>query len=119
LFIGLLGFGDDSGKVIPAWFAFATGGFAIFYGLYLRYKIDDKIFKITKDWKFNWKNISSDVYLTLGILCMRMNRLVDAVDKNVKLHLLFAFIGLALICYGIQLFLKEKKEKKESGNLEQ
>tara|TARA_R110002096_G_scaffold187405_1_gene366705 strand:- start:1283 stop:1528 length:246 start_codon:yes stop_codon:yes gene_type:complete len=70
LFIILLGFGDDTGKLIPSWVAFLTGGIALVYGTYLQYKLDDKLISFTKDWTFDRKKLSSKVYIIIGILLM-------------------------------------------------
>ena len=118
LFITLLGFGDNTGKLIPSWITFSTGGFALIYGIYLHYKLDNKIFSLKNDWKFDWRKLSSKVYIVLGILILKMDRFIDFINDNFILDSLLFVIGFALMLYGLNLFFKEKRERKESGNIE-
>ncbi|WP_282075639.1 hypothetical protein [Maribacter aquivivus] len=118
LFITLLGFGDNSGKLIPSWITFLIGGLALFYGIYLYYKAENKLFSLNNDWKFDWRALSSKVYIVIGILILRMDRFIDYINENFILDILHSVVGFALMLYGLNLFFKEKREKKGSGNIE-
>ena len=118
LFIILLGLGDDTGKLIPSWVAFLAGGFALVYGTYLHYRIDNKVLSISKNWAFDWKELPSKVYIVIGILIMRMYRLIDYINENFEIMMFFFAIGISLTLYGLKLHFKEKREKRESGNIE-
>tara|TARA_R110000751_G_scaffold130263_1_gene232244 strand:- start:995 stop:1384 length:390 start_codon:yes stop_codon:yes gene_type:complete len=118
LFVILLGFGDNTGKLIPSWVSFLTGGFALIYGAFLHYKMDNKILSISKDWNFDWKTLSSKVYIIIGILLMRMNRFVDYLDEHFEVDIFFSIIGGIFAIYGLKLHFIEKREKRESGNIE-
>lgn len=118
LIIILFGFGDDKGKIFPSWLYFLVGGISLIYGFYLHYKLDNKLFKITENWSLDWKKISSKIYIIFGIILIQLNKLVDIIDEIIEIKVFFLIVGAIFTIYGLKLHFKEKRDKKDSGNIE-
>lgn len=111
LLIILLGFGDDSWKLIPSEFVFSSGVLFILYGIFLHFKLKGKLPKNKFDWKINLRNLSSKVYILIGIIILRMDRFTDIFDDRIELNITKLIIGITIILYGLSLHFKDKRER--------
>ena len=118
LFIVLLGFGDDNGRLISNEIVLISGGLALGYGLILQMKSDNKIEPTKSPGKFEWIKLSPRIYILIGIIIARLNRIFPFVDKYSEFEIAISAIGLLIAFYGTFLFLQEKRNKKQSGNIE-
>lgn len=116
----LMGFGDNEAEIIPSEIKFITGFAIIIYAIFLLYRSNfkNKINNEEVKKKFNAKN--SYIYLALGALLLKSPKLIF---PNHYLELNFIIISLYLLgfgflIFGLNLFLKEKRRKKESGSIE-
>ena len=118
LFIVLLGFGDDNGRLISNEIVLISGGLTLGFGLILQMKSDNKIEPTKSPGKFEWIKLSPRIYILIGIIIARLNRIFPFVDKYSEFEIAISAIGLLIAFYGTFLFLQEKRNKKQSGNIE-
>lgn len=116
LFFLLLGIGDDYGKVIPSDIKIFSGIACIVYGILLHFQKNNS-FRFEK-LDFNWKVLNSKIYFIVGILLIKIENFSDFFDGKFWLTVWLGVIGMAFLCYGLNLHFKEKKDKRESGNIE-
>ncbi|MEM8763746.1 MAG: hypothetical protein AAGD88_08035 [Bacteroidota bacterium] len=120
-----MGFGNDQGEFIPSWAKLAIGVAAIGYGIYLNYFHKVKTYGTQSNPNSDTRSKSkkarpSYAYLTVGVLLLSFSKYLN--QKNEFLldfwTITVWIAGLALCIYGLYLFYKERREKKESGNIE-
>ncbi len=114
----LLGLGDDNAQLIPNEVVLLCGGLALAYGIFLQLKLDKKIIPSRSELEFDIRKLPSKVYLIIGIVFIRLNRFVDFIDQNMEVNLAVTLIGIAITFYGLNLFFREKRINRESGNIE-
>lgn len=118
LFILILGLGSDAGSMIPAWFKIGSGLFFIVYGMYLHYKTENRFRFDASDFNIKRSALSSKVYLVMGVLLVKANNFSTFIDDTMHLNSTLTLLGFAFLAYGLNLHFKEKKDKRESGNIE-
>jgi uncharacterized membrane protein YfcA len=116
----VMGIGKDESELIPSELKLIFGILLIAYGLYLIYKptsetTENKIRTISK-----YKTRRSYMYLAIGVLLLKSP---DFFDPNNPYELNFIkilvfILGIGFVIYGLTLFFKEKKDKRESGSIE-
>ena len=118
LFFLLLGIGDNHGEIIPFEIKIFSGFALISYGILLHFQ-KNKSLEIPKfGFKLNWKELNSKSYFIIGIVLAKIDDLSNFFDDRFWLAIYINIVGVALICYGLNLHFKEKKNKRESGNIE-
>ena len=118
LFIIVLGLGDDKGRLIPNEYVWILGGLGLIYGIFLQLKQDGKIFPVSTEWKFDLRKLPSKAYIIIGVGLLKMNRYIDVVDQYLELNIIVTSVGALITIYGLRVFFREKRIKKESGNIE-
>lgn len=118
LFIIVLGLGDDKGRLIPNEYVWILGGLGLIYGIFLQLKQEGKIFPANTEWKFDLRKLPSKAYIIIGVGLLKMNRYVDVVDQYLELNIIVTSVGAFTMLYGLSIFFREKRIKKESGNVE-
>lgn len=118
LFIIVLGLGDDSGRLIPNEYVWILGGLGLIYGIFLQLKLERKIFPAKTEWKFDLRKLPSKVYIIIGVGLIKMNRFIDVVDQYLELNIIVTVVGALIMLYGLSIYFREKRIKKESGNIE-
>ncbi|MEL6303669.1 MAG: hypothetical protein AAFQ20_02660 [Bacteroidota bacterium] len=120
-----MGFGSDQGEFIPSWAKLGIGVAAIGYGIYLKY--GSKTMKGESQSSPNSisattakKARPSYAYLTVGVLLLSFSKYLSYENGYLWDFWTIAVwtAGFALCIYGLYLFFKERREKKESGNIE-
>ncbi|MEO0504690.1 MAG: hypothetical protein AAF090_00965 [Bacteroidota bacterium] len=120
-----MGVGNDLGEFIPSWAKLSIGVVAIGYGIYLSYFQKEKAHnpqsdRISGTEGTNKKARSSYTYLTAGVLLLSFSKYLNQ-ENDYRLdfwNIIVWTAGLSLCIYGLYLFFKERREKKESGNIE-
>lgn len=128
IFFGILaiamGIGNDQGEIIPSWAKLSIGFVAIVYGIYLKYglkKADGLESDLTTKKRTERKNSRpSYIYLTLGVLLLSISKyLINRNDYLLDFWTVIVGIsGLVICAYGLNMFFRERREKKESGSIE-
>ena len=118
LFIIVLGLGDDKGRLIPNEYVWILGGLGLIYGIFLQLKLEGKIFPANAEWKFDLRKLPSKAYIIIGVGLLKMNRYIDVVDQYLELNIIVTSVGALITIYGLRVFFREKRIKKESGNIE-
>ncbi|MBC72472.1 MAG: hypothetical protein CMH47_09395 [Muricauda sp.] len=118
LFIIVLGLGDDKGRLIPNEYVWILGGLGLIYGIFLQLKQEGKIFPVSTEWKFDLRKLPSKAYIIIGVGLLKMNRYIDVVDQYLELNIIVTSVGALITIYGLRVFFREKRIKKESGNIE-
>jgi len=127
LFFGCLavltGIGDDKSEIIPSGVKISIGFLAIGYGTYLMYNTKEKTFKsefIKNENLERKKTRPSYFYLTIGVLLMSLTKyLIRKNDYIMSFWIIVVGIcGFAISIYGLIIFFREKREKKDSGSIE-
>ena len=120
-----MGFGNNSGEVIPSWAKLGIGVVVIGYGIYLNYFQKVKTNNPQSDRISSTKGTSkkarpSYAYLTVGVLLLSFSNYLNQENEYLLNFWTIAVwtVGLALSMFGLYLFFKERREKKESGNIE-
>ena len=120
IFIGLLavlmGIGEDKTELIPSDLKLTIGLLLIAYGIYLTYKPSSKNKKTITPTKI--KKRYSSIYIIIGAILIKSPRFIEPrYDLTTPKIIMYVF-GFIIIIYGLILFFKEKREKKESGSIE-
>lgn len=117
-----MGIGDNKGELIPSWIKLFTGLLAITYGLYLLYgpkvKANESESESNKTVSKNTR--PSHSYLIVGVLLMSLTKyLIKNNDFILNFWIIIVGIsGLTISIYGLIMFFKERRDKKESGSIE-
>lgn len=126
IFFGILaiviGIGKDETEFIPSELKLTIGILLIAYGIYLIYGFKEKVIKSdsTSDKKVIFKKIRpSYVYLGTGVLTMKLTQYLITKNDHILTFwiVLIGIIGFIITIYGLKLFFKERKDKKESGSI--
>ncbi|RKS42505.1 hypothetical protein BC962_3263 [Gillisia mitskevichiae] len=119
----LMGLGDDQNEIIPSEIKFSTGVLFIIYGIFLLYKNNNSgRVKGNSKSEIGKKYIKrySFIYLAIGALLVKTPSFLFP-DTYLELNLTVIsiyIIGSGFLIYGLNMFLKEKRLKKESGFIE-
>ncbi|WP_308992903.1 hypothetical protein QLS71_015420 [Mariniflexile litorale] len=116
----LMGIGKDKTELIPSELKLIFGLLLIAYGIYLIYKPSTEKTEIETLTKKPAEKRRSYIYLAIGVLLLKSP---DFFDPNNPYELNFIKIlifvlGIGFVIYGLNLFFKEKKDKRESGSIE-
>ncbi|MEO1486149.1 MAG: hypothetical protein AAFU57_10390 [Bacteroidota bacterium] len=120
-----MGVGSDQGEFIPSWAKLSMGILALGYGIYLNYSHKTKARANASDSNLNKRIASNKVrpsytYLTIGVLLLSFSKYLNQ-ENDYRLdfwNIVVWTAGLALCMYGLYLFFKERRKKKESGDIE-
>ena len=121
----LMGVGGGKGEFIPSWLKLYAGFIAIAYGIYLRYGQKEKTDVPQSELNYE-KRIASKTarpsysYLIVGVLLLSFTKyLINSNDYILDFWTIIVGIsGLTISIYGLNMFFKERREKKESGSIE-
>ncbi|WP_044402568.1 hypothetical protein [Lacinutrix sp. Hel_I_90] len=118
----LMGIGKEQSELIPSELKLSIGISLIAYGVYLIYKPTSKKSENQIQTKKQPKKGRSYIYLTLGVLLLKSPDLFTPNhpyenEMNLIEILVFVF-GFGFVIYGLNLFFKEKRKKRESGSIE-
>ena len=116
----LMGIGKNEAELIPSELKLTFGILLIIYGIYLIYKPSTENSETESLTKKQSKKRSSYIYLAIGALMLKSP---DFFDPNNPYELNFIKVlvyifGFGFVIYGLNLFFKEKREKRESGSIE-
>ena len=119
-FAVLMGIGKNETELIPSELKLTFGILLIIYGIYLIYKPSTENSEIESLTKKQSKKRRSYIYLAIGALMLKSP---DFFDPNNPYELNFIKVlvyifGFGFVIYGLKLFFKEKREKRESGSIE-
>jgi len=119
----IMGIGDDKTELIPSEIKLTIGFLAIGYGIYLIYRPKEKFTESssTSERKKTDKKIRpSYVYLGIGVLTMKLTQYLITNNDNILSFwiIIIGIIGFSISLYGLKIFFKERREKKESGSIE-
>ncbi|MEL7268987.1 MAG: hypothetical protein AAGL34_05405 [Bacteroidota bacterium] len=120
-----MGFGSNSGEVLPSWSKLSIGILALGYGIYLNYSHKTQTRANASDSNLNKRIASNKVrpsytYLIIGVLLLSFSKYLNQ-ENDYRLdfwNIVVWTAGLSLCIYGLYFFFKERREKKESGNIE-
>ncbi len=118
LFIIFSSLGSDIHRFIPSWLGISIGSLFVIYGVVKEFKIDKALKFNWFDYKINWLRLPSKIYIITGIFLVRIHKFVESINNSFELYLFFVIAGVLLMLYGLALHFKEKKHKKESGDIE-
>tara|TARA_R110002033_G_C3732731_1_gene224176 strand:- start:91 stop:486 length:396 start_codon:yes stop_codon:yes gene_type:complete len=116
----LMGIGKDKTELIPSELKLIFGLLLIAYGIYLIYKPSTEKTGIETLTKKQAKKGRSYIYLTIGVLLLKSPDFLEP-DNRYELNfikILIFVLGIGFVIYGLNLFFKEKKDKRESGSIE-
>ena len=119
----LMGLGDDKTQIFPSEIKLSIGILFIIYGIFLLYKNNiSKSIEGKSKLEIGKKYIKrhSYIYLAIGALLLKTPSFLFP-DTYLELNLTVIsiyIIGSSFLIYGLNMFLKEKKMKQESGSVE-
>jgi uncharacterized membrane protein YfcA len=112
----IMGIGKDQNELIPSEIKWLVGILLIPYGIYMLYKPDTENSKT----KALTKIRQSYIYMGIGVLLLKLPKIIDPNNPyglNFIKIVLYIF-GFGFVIYGLYLFFKERKDKRESGSIE-
>ncbi|REG83355.1 MntP/YtaF family protein [Winogradskyella sediminis] len=116
----IMGIGKNASEFIPSELKLTLGIALIAYGIYLIYKpTSEKTNSQTLTKKLPKKG-RSYVFLAIGILLLKSPDFFDP-DNPYEMNfikILIFVLGIGFVIYGLNLFFKEKRKKRESGSIE-
>ncbi len=116
----LMGIGKNETELIPSELKLTFGILLIIYGIYLIYKPSTPISETEILTKKQTKKQRSYIYLAIGALLLKSPAFFDPnnpYELNFTKIMVYIF-GFGFVIYGLNLFFKEKREKRESGSIE-
>lgn len=116
----IMGIGNDENEVIPSEIKWLVGILIIAYGVYILYKPKTENSETKTLTKKSNKIRPSYIYMGIGVLFLKSTKIIDPNNPYDFSFMKIALyiIGFGFVIYGIYLFFKEKKEKRESGSIE-
>jgi hypothetical protein len=116
----LMGIGKDKTELIPSELKLTIGLLLIGYGIYLTYKPTAENTKTKTLTKKQAKKGRSYIYLAIGVLLLKSPRFFDPNNLYTMsfTKILMSVFGFGFVIYGLNLFFKEKRDKRESGSIE-
>ncbi len=113
----LMGIGKNQSELIPSELKLTFGILLIAYGVYLIYKPTNRNSETQIQTKKQPKKRRSYIYLAIGVLLLKSPDFFDP-DNPYELNFIKILVfvcGLGFVIYGLNLFFKEKRKKRESG----
>ena len=111
-----MGIGQVKSELIPSELKLIIGILLIAYGIYLTYNAPAQN-KKPKSWNVIKKG-RSYIFLIIGAILIKTPRFIEPRYELTTLKIIMYFFGFLAVVYGLILFFREKKEKKESGSIE-
>ncbi|SFZ95291.1 hypothetical protein SAMN05428642_1242 [Flaviramulus basaltis] len=116
----IMGIRKSASELILSELKLTIGIALIAYGIYLIYKPTSENNNSKTLTKKQPKKERSYIFLAIGILFLKSPSFFDP-DHEYGLNFIKIFvsiIGFGLVIYGLNLFFKEKREKRKSGSIE-
>ena len=116
----LMGVGKSTTEFIPSELKLTIGILLIAYGVYLMYKPASADTTPETLIKKQPRKGRSYIYLAIGILLLKSPVLFDPNNpyELSVVKVLIYIVGFGTVIYGLNLFFKERREKRENGSVE-
>lgn len=116
----IMGIGKDKTELIPSELELIIGISLIVYGIYLIYKPNDESTETETLTIKQPEKGHSYIYLAIGVVLLKSPSFFDP-NNPYELNfikILVLVFGFGFVIYGLKLFFKEKRDKRESGSFE-